>query len=161
MDAHIKTLPLRHIHSGVVFFFVAMLQPTLGKSVSQCLFVCCQQHPPSTRVLLTDIDWVLLVKLYAPPQQTHIPVYFHIFPFLRSAKLNGACLARISGPRALKRIWSRGWKEIGGKKSPSDLGKREVVAKSVSICIRLGVFVCVAVRSGAPGTESMPVILLL
>lgn len=35
------------------------------KKVNPMLFICCQRLPPSIRLLLTDIDWVLLVKLCA------------------------------------------------------------------------------------------------
>lgn len=43
-----------------------LLCSQLGKeSVYQTLFICCQHPPPSIRPLLTDTDWVLLVKLYA------------------------------------------------------------------------------------------------
>lgn len=47
------------------------------KSPYPVLFICCQQLPPSTRVLLTDIDWLLLVKLYAgvrAPRQPPTPL---------------------------------------------------------------------------------------
>lgn len=122
-----------------------MLPSKLRKNVYPVLFICCQELPPSTRVLLTDIDLRLLVKLYArlcSPQQSPTLLclpYLSLAPSVScsdSVKESGACLGMNSGPCMLKCVC-----EKEKKRSKNDL---ERIPKAHQYAYVWVLFVCVS-----------------
>lgn len=135
-----------------------LLCSQLGKeSVYQTLFICCQHPPPSIRPLLTDTDWVLLVKLYArqhSSRQTTTP----LCPLTAASLPPSLALTPVLGwrwfffffgPRMFRLDGSEEErkKKKGAKTILERRGREKLLPKSVSICICLGVFVCVAVSA--------------